>query len=71
MRHPLPSMAEEIGAKNWAQFLLKFIISHPALTATIPATRRKDHMIENMGAIIGPVPDAAFRQEMIGAMDAL
>ena len=69
MRRPLPSLAEEIGAKNWAQFLLKFIISHPALTATIPATRRIDHMIENMGALAGPVPDAAFRQEMIRAMD--
>lgn len=70
MRRPLPAIAEEIGAKNWAQFLLKFIISHSAITATIPATRRIDHMIENMGALMGPVPDAALRQRMIEAMPA-
>lgn len=70
MRRPLPAIAEEIGAKNWAQFLLKFIISYSAITATIPATRRIDHMIENMGALMGPVPDAALRQRMIEAMPA-
>ncbi len=70
-RHPLPAMAAEIGAANWAQFLLKFIISHPALTVAIPATRRADHMRENMGALLGPQPDAAFRQRMIEVFDAL
>ncbi len=70
-RYPLPAMAEEIGASNWAQFLLKFIISHPAVTAAIPATRRVDHMEENMGALSGPAPDAALRQEMIKAFDGL
>ncbi|WDI32518.1 aldo/keto reductase [Hyphococcus flavus] len=64
MRRPLPEMAADIGAQNWAQFLLKFIISHPAITAAIPATRRVDHMRENMGALTGPMPDAAFRQQM-------
>ena len=65
MRRPLPDMADEIGAANWAQFLLKFIISHPALTVAIPATRRVDHMRENMGALSGPMPDSAFRRRMI------
>lgn len=68
MRRPLPDLAAEIGAQNWAQFLLKFIISHPALTVAIPATRRIDHMRENMGAMSGPLPDAAFRKRMISAL---
>lgn len=65
MRRKLPDHAAEINAANWAQYLLKFIISHPALTVTIPATRRVDHMRENMGALLGPLPDAAFRQRMV------
>lgn len=71
MRRPLPEMAAEIGADNWAQFLLKFIVSHPALTAAIPATRRVDHMTENMGALTGPMPDAAFRRRMVEGFEAL
>lgn len=71
MRRPLPDMTAEIGADNWAQFLLKFIISHPALTAAIPATRRVDHMTENMGALRGPMPDAAFRRRMVGVLEGL
>lgn len=71
MRSPLPDMATEIGSANWAQFLLKFIISHPAITVAIPATRRIDHMQENMGALAGAIPDAAFRQRMIDAFEAL
>lgn len=71
MRRPLPALAREIGAKNWAQFLLKFIVSHPTVTAAIPATRRVDHMKENMGALLGAQPDAAARQQMINAFSAL
>ena len=67
MRQPLPSLAAEIGAGNWAQFLLKFITSHNAVTAAIPATRRVDHMRENMGALSGPMPDNEFRKRMIAA----
>lgn len=69
-RRPLPGLAAELGADNWAQFLLKFIISHSAVTAAIPATRRVDHMRENMGALNGPLPDAALRREMIAAFEA-
>lgn len=68
MRKPLPGFAAEIGAQNWAQFLLKFIISHSAITAAIPATRRVDHMRENMGALTGPLPDEAFRRRMISVL---
>ncbi len=70
-RHPLPDIAAEIGAANWAQFLLKFIISHPAITAAIPATRRVDHMRENMGALSGATPDREFRLRMVQNFDAL
>jgi diketogulonate reductase-like aldo/keto reductase len=64
MRHPLPPWAVEIDCANWAQFLLKFIISHPAVTCAIPATRRVDHMEENMGAMRGRQPDARMRARM-------
>jgi diketogulonate reductase-like aldo/keto reductase len=63
-RHPLPSWAGEAGAANWAQFLLKFIVSHPAVTCAIPATSRVDHVRENMGAASGPLPDDALRRRM-------
>ena len=62
-RH-MPGWAEEIGVSTWPQFLLKFILSHPAVTTAIPATRRVDHLIENNSAAFGPMPDAAMRQRM-------
>jgi diketogulonate reductase-like aldo/keto reductase len=62
---PLPEWADEIGCANWAQFFLKFIVSHPAVTCAIPATSRVDHMQENMGALRGPLPDAALRRRMV------
>ena len=64
MRHPLPPWASEIDCTTWAQFLLKFVISHPAVTCAIPATRRVDHMEENMAALRGRMPDARMRQRM-------
>ncbi len=64
-RHPLPGWAEETGATNWAQFLLKFIISHPAVTCAIPATTRVDHVRENMAAATGVMPDASLRNRML------
>jgi aryl-alcohol dehydrogenase-like predicted oxidoreductase len=64
MRHPLPPWADDIDCANWAQFLLKFIISHPAVTCAIPATRRVDHIEENMGAMRGRMPDAKLRARM-------
>jgi diketogulonate reductase-like aldo/keto reductase len=64
-RHPLPEWASDIECRSWAQFLLKFVISHPAVTCAIPATSRVDHMQENMAVLQGPLPDAAMRQRMI------
>jgi diketogulonate reductase-like aldo/keto reductase len=63
-RRPLPPWAAEVGARSWAQFLLKFIISHPAVTCAIPATTRVDHVRENMDAARGPLPDEALRRRM-------
>ena len=61
---PMPAWAGEIGVSTWPQFLLKFILSHPAVTTAIPATRRVDHLRENKSAAFGPVPDAAMRRRM-------
>jgi diketogulonate reductase-like aldo/keto reductase len=69
--HPLPDWAAEIGCANWAQFLLKFIVAHPAVTCAIPATSSVDHVRENMGAAYGILPDAAMRKRMIAYVEAL
>ena len=61
----LPPFAAEIGCANWAQFFLKFIVSHPAVSCAIPATSQVAHLHENMGALALPMPDAAQRQEMV------
>ncbi len=68
---PLPAWAEEIEAATWPQFLLKFIVSHPAVTCAIPATSRVDHMIENLAVLRGPLPDAAMRRRMADYVRAL
>ena len=60
----LPPWAVEIGYKSWAQFFLKFVISHPAVTCAIPATSKVAHLKDNMQAAIGPLPDAATRSRM-------
>ena len=61
----LPEWTKEFDCKNWAQYFLKFILSHPAVTVAIPATSRTDHMDENMGALIGKLPDHTLRKKMI------
>jgi diketogulonate reductase-like aldo/keto reductase len=68
-RQPLPPWAAEIDATSWAQLVLKFIVSHPAVTCAIPATTRVDHARENVNAASGRLPDAAMRQRMIGAVE--
>ena len=63
-RSPLPPWAGEIGCRSWAQFALKFILAHPAVTCAIPATRRIEHVRENVACAGGVLPDAATRQRM-------
>jgi diketogulonate reductase-like aldo/keto reductase len=70
-RRPLPSWAAEIDCANWAQFILKFIIAHPAVTCAIPATTRVDHVQENMGAARGRLPDDAMRARMVAHVEKL
>jgi diketogulonate reductase-like aldo/keto reductase len=63
-RHRLPAWAAEIGCAHWAQVALKFVVSHPAVTCAIPATRQVEHLRQNMAAARGAMPDAALRQRM-------
>jgi aryl-alcohol dehydrogenase-like predicted oxidoreductase len=67
----LPAWAGEIGAASWAQFFLKFVASHPAVTAITPATSRAKNMADNMGAALGVLPDAAMRKRMIEVVEGL
>jgi aryl-alcohol dehydrogenase-like predicted oxidoreductase len=67
----VPQWASEIGATSWAQFFLKFVASHPAVTAITPATSRPANMSDNMGAATGPLPDDAMRKRMIELVDDL
>jgi aryl-alcohol dehydrogenase-like predicted oxidoreductase len=61
---PLPDWAAEFDAKTWAQFFLKFMISHEAVNAVIPGTENAEHMRDNLGAGRGRLPDAAMRKRM-------
>ncbi|HVE89431.1 MAG TPA: aldo/keto reductase, partial [Burkholderiaceae bacterium] len=70
-RHPLPAWAAEIDCSNWAQLLLKFIVSHPTVTCVIPATSSVMHVRENMGAGYGPLPDESTRRRMIAHIEKL
>jgi diketogulonate reductase-like aldo/keto reductase len=70
-RHPLPGWAREIGCTTWAQALLKFIVSHPAVTCAIPATTRVDHVRENLGAAQGSLPDTAMRARIVADVGKL
>lgn len=68
---PLPEWSAEFDATNWAQFFLKFVISHPAVTCAIPATSVTEHMVENMGAAYGKLPGPALRQRMVDYVRSL
>ena len=61
----VPEWAAEWDIATWGQFFLKFVVSNPVVTAATPATSRPEHMIDNLGAAMGRLPDAAGRQRMI------
>jgi aryl-alcohol dehydrogenase-like predicted oxidoreductase len=67
----LPDYAQEFDATTWAQFFLKFIISNPAITAATPSTSRPTNMADNIGGMVGRLPDEAMRRRMIATVDAL
>lgn len=68
---PVPDWAAEFDAATWGQFFLKFVVSHPAVTAATPATSQVKHMVDNMGAARGRLPDEAMRRRMIAHVEAL
>ncbi|MBL8136954.1 MAG: aldo/keto reductase [Acidobacteria bacterium] len=68
---PVPDFAKEFDATTWAQFFLKFVVSHPAITATTPATSQAKNMADNIGGGLGRLPDAAMRTRMADYVDAL
>ncbi|HZR70363.1 MAG TPA: aldo/keto reductase [Burkholderiales bacterium] len=61
---PLPPLAGELGCASWAQYFLKWILGHPAVTCAIPGTRNPRHLADNLAAARGPIPDAAARKRM-------
>lgn len=67
----VPEWAREFDANSWAQFFLKFVAGHPAVTAVTPATSRPANLADNMGAATGRLPDAAMRKRMVDYMEAL
>jgi diketogulonate reductase-like aldo/keto reductase len=68
---PLPEWAKEIGCASWAQYFLKWILAHPAVTCAIPGTRSAMHIADNLGAARGPLPDEAARRRMKSYFDSL
>jgi aryl-alcohol dehydrogenase-like predicted oxidoreductase len=67
----VPSWAHEFDAHSWAQFFLKYVASHPDVTAITPATSRPENMADNMGGAVGRLPDQATRRRMAQYVDAL
>jgi len=67
----LPDWAAEIDAESWAQVFLKYVVSHPAVTAAIPGTTQVRHLVDNQGAGRGRLPDPALRAEIEGFWDGL
>ena len=57
----LPAWAADIDCSSWGQFFLKYVVSHPAVTCTIPGTTKESHVRDNMGAIVGRLPGTVMR----------
>jgi diketogulonate reductase-like aldo/keto reductase len=62
---PLPPFAAEFDCRSWAQYFLKYIVSHPAVTCAVPATNDPVHLVDNMGACVGRLPGEALRRKMV------
>jgi aryl-alcohol dehydrogenase-like predicted oxidoreductase len=69
--HKLPDWAGEYDIASWGQFFLKFVVSHPAVTATTPATSNVNNLVDNLGAATGRLPDEEGRRRMIAHIDSL
>ena len=68
---PLPAWAPEIGAASWAQYFLKWIVGHPAVTCAIPGTGKPEHIADNVAAGFGALPDEGMRRKMAEYFDSL
>jgi aryl-alcohol dehydrogenase-like predicted oxidoreductase len=68
---PLPDWAAQFDCHSWAQFFLKWVLSHAAITAAIPGTDKATHMVDNLGAALGRLPDAATRARMLQYVQSL
>jgi aryl-alcohol dehydrogenase-like predicted oxidoreductase len=68
---PLPGWAAELDAESWAQFFIKYVLGHPAITVVTPATSKAGNMADNLGGGRGRVPDEAMRRRMAEFVDAL
>lgn len=66
----VPEWADDFGAKSWGQIFLKYILGHPAVTCIIPGTSKAKHMVDNLGAGIGPLPDAKQRKKIVQLMES-
>jgi aryl-alcohol dehydrogenase-like predicted oxidoreductase len=66
-----PDWAKEFDAATWAQFFIKYVLGHPAVTVVTPATSQARHMADNIGGGIGRLPDEATRKRMAEFVDAL
>ena len=71
MGKPLPEWAKDAGSASWAQFLLKWILAHPAVTCVIPGTRNPEHIADDLDAAAGPLPDEAMRRRMAAHFSSL
>ena len=69
-KQPLPEWARELGIESWAQFALKWVVSHPAVTSAIPGTAKLAYLHDNLGASRGPLPDEKTRQKMVSLLQA-
>lgn len=68
---PVPDWAKSLGIDSWGQFFIKFVAAHPAVTVVTPATSQAKHMIDNLGAAKGKLPDEAMRKKMVEFIEAL
>jgi aryl-alcohol dehydrogenase-like predicted oxidoreductase len=69
--HEVPGWAKEFDAHSWGQFFLKYVLAHDAVTAATPATSRARHMVDNMGAAYGRLPDEEMRKRMVAHIERL
>ncbi len=67
----LPGWASDYDISSWGQFFLKYILSHPAVTCVIPGTSDPEHLVDNMGAGYGKMPDEKARKEMLRYFNSL